>query len=757
MSQGIPSKKAQVQPSGGDDSTPMVREVNLTVASGEKLNLTIDVAEGAEVKLWVQKFSPVNQPRSSKSLRFSNPVRNPFIQTLRAALTRLGKQGQILLIVLALLVYLSSRFIGLDQFPIYFFTDEAIQTNQAADLVHNSFDSSTGEFLPTFLVNGNQYNLGTSVYIQVLPFLIFGKSIWVTRGVCVLFTLLAALAVGLTARNVFKSNYPYLAILILSITPAWFIHSRTAFETSLAVSFYAAFIYCYLMYRKGPIKYIFAAAVFAALTFYSYSPAQLVIVVTLLGLLLSDLRFHWKNRAAFLTSLGLGLLFVLPYIRFLINHPGENINHLQILNSYWIQDLTLPQKLGIYLKQYLQMLNPYYWFAPNQVDIVRHIMKGYGQLIWWSLPFVALGLILTCMRLRKPEYRLLLISVLAAPSGAALASVGITRALFMVIPTALLTAIGLDQIITWLTKIKVKPAVSAGVCLALLIGVNGYMVYDALKNGPTWYSDYGLAGMQYGAPQLFGEVKEYLKENPQTKMVVSSVWANGTDVLARYFFKDPFPFQLGSIEMWLLKELPLDKNNVFVVVPEEMAQVQASNKFKSVEIIKTIPYPDGNPGFYFIRVAYVDNITQVFADEITARHKLNSGQIVLPDGTKVSIEFPTLDMGQIQDAFDGNALTLIRTSEANPMILKLHFAQPYTLNQITLRIGGTPTTIDLSIFPSGSGAPLQLKRIVPVSSDYRDITFNLSQPIQTDQLIISVKNTENDEPAHVHLWEVTLK
>jgi hypothetical protein len=37
---------------------------------------------------------------------------------------------------LALIVYAATRFIGLNRFPIYFFTDEAVQTVLAADFVH---------------------------------------------------------------------------------------------------------------------------------------------------------------------------------------------------------------------------------------------------------------------------------------------------------------------------------------------------------------------------------------------------------------------------------------------------------------------------------------------------------------------------------------------------------------------------------------------------------------------------------------------
>ncbi|NMC78219.1 MAG: hypothetical protein GYA59_02555, partial [Chloroflexi bacterium] len=152
---------------------------------------------------------------------------------------------------LALAVYLATRLIALPAFPIYFFTDEAVQTVLAADLVRDGFYGYDHLFLPTYFLNSYQYNLSTSVYLQVIPYLLFGKSIWVTRGVAALATLIAAVCVGLALKNVFHSPHPWLAVLLLSITPAWFLHSRTAFETALATSFYAGFLYFYLRYRSA--------------------------------------------------------------------------------------------------------------------------------------------------------------------------------------------------------------------------------------------------------------------------------------------------------------------------------------------------------------------------------------------------------------------------------------------------------------------------------------------------------------------------
>src|SRR3989337_1972766 len=44
----------------------------------------------------------------------------------------------------ALGVYLATRLIGLEDFPIYFFTDEAVQTLLASDYVQNGFRDNNG-------------------------------------------------------------------------------------------------------------------------------------------------------------------------------------------------------------------------------------------------------------------------------------------------------------------------------------------------------------------------------------------------------------------------------------------------------------------------------------------------------------------------------------------------------------------------------------------------------------------------------------
>lgn len=664
--------------------------------------------------------------------------------------------------ILALIVYLSIRLVGLEEFPIYFFSDEAIQSLHAADLIRDQFYSPRDEFLPTFFENGGQYNLSTSVYYQVLPVWLFGKQIWSTRGAAVLLTLLAAVGVGLMIEKGFKKGLGWLAVLVISLMPAWFLHSRTAFETAMAVSFYAGFVACYVWYRNSHPRYLYVACALSALAFYSYSPMRVVVGFTLFAMLVSDWRYHWQNKRTFLSALGMGLVFLLPYVRFSIDHPGETARHLEILGSYWVQNIPLGEKLLTFLREYLHALNPLYWYLPNQVDLPRHLMKDYGHLWQPGMLFLLVGIIWCIKHFSLSFARLVLIMLLAAPSGAAVMELGITRALVMVIPATLLTTIGLFKSWEWLLhKLQKRRRIPARIGLysgstvfVLLSLLNIQMSWDALRNGATWFTDYGLYGMQYGARQVFGTLESELQNNPNQKFYLTSAWTNGADVVARFFFGDPLPFQMGSIDGYISEYKSIDPQMVFVMTPEEKHQMEESQKFTHIKINQVINYPNGEPGFYFMQLEYVPNIQKVFAAELAARRKMNKDTALLADGEEVQVEYSTLDMGEIQHIFDGDQSTLARTWEANPLRIIVQFSAPRAVKHLALRVGGEPTRIEAEIWPAGADQPLVLVKEVGEASNPRFIELDLAEITLVEKVEVRVTNLNNSEPENVHLWEL---
>ncbi len=273
---------------------------------------------------------------------------------------------------LALLIYAATRLIGLTHYPIYFFSDEAIQAVAASDLIRDHFRNSDGLLWPPYFKNYAVWNLSLSVYLQLLPVRLLGMSVYVTRWVSVLVGMLGVAAVAGTLRNVFRARGWYLSVLVLAATPAWFLHSRTAFETAEMTAFYALFLYCYLLYRSRAPRYIFPALLFAAAAFYSYSNGQAIIGVLVLALAVVDAPYHWRalkgsrgeggegegekgrkgageitpspllpfSPSPLLLFLLLAALLAWPYVRFRLNYPTDLAYHLRSLDSYWFNDTT---------------------------------------------------------------------------------------------------------------------------------------------------------------------------------------------------------------------------------------------------------------------------------------------------------------------------------------------------------------------------------------------------------------------------------
>lgn len=740
-----------------------------------------------------------------------------------------------LLFVGALIVYLVTRLIGLDRFPIYFFTDEANQTQSIANLVENDYRLDN-VLLPTYFPNGSYFNLGLSVYIQWLPFMLFGKSAVITRITSTLISLIAAISIGLILRNIFKLKYWWIGILLLSITPAWFLHSRTAFETVEFVAFYSGALCAYLFYRYHSPRYLYVALILAACAFYTYSPAQFIVPLTVILLALSDHRYHSENHLAVLRGLGLVFLLSLPYLRFIFYNPHIPLMHLNTLGSYWMVNAPFLEKLSHYFTEYTVGLSPWYWYIPNERDLPRHLMKDYGHLMIVTLPFAMIGFVTMLRNLRSSAHRVVIIALLVSPSAAALAGTSITRALVFVIPVSILTAIGFETVAQWIIdprsrldelavgqtwdrkrimaslillgggvlasmpEILVDRIVLWGIVAILSIQVSGldmylarhalesqeasyhslslkqksfalfafvllssaniWMLNDSLRNGPTWYTNYGLDGMQYGGFQIFDIIKEYKQEHSETKIFLSPDWANGPDSLVFFFFGKPSPIGLWSIRGHVNQKLPLDDSMLFVITPEEYKLVFDNPKFSDLEVEKIVPYPDGTPGFYFVRLQYSDEVDDILAAEAVARRVLEETILDIA-GDKVQVRHSRLDSDNqemsIAYLFDGDSLTFAKTAEANPFVVELIYPSAHTVNGFSIVIGSASVSITLTGYTQDGSDPVVYTFKGQGTINDPELSFELPVPLTAQIMHIELLDVYRKEPTFVHMWEIKFR
>lgn len=836
-----PAPAAGIAPAADPQSGP---------APTTRVQVTVDLPKGEAVRVTIESLGTGSAPPAVTTDRLSpsgishpsgagrptagtvqaggdNPV-TKFFHSLGTAISgafaSFGSSARISgrsLFFLALALYLLLRLIGLTHWPIFFFTDEAVQTNFAAELWKGGLTWHDGEVLPTFFENAGQYEMNFSVYVQLVPYLMFGKSVFVNRAVSVLITLLGAAAAGLILKKAFRIPHWWSGVLIFSMIPAWFLHSRTSFEAAEAVAFFAVFLYFYMLYRSENPRYLYPALFFGALCAYTYSPAQIVMVVAGVLLLFSDLRYHWQHKKTALAGLFLLALCSLPYVRFLVMHPDGNKDQLAIVSSLWLRDIPLLNKLQIYVGEWLKGFDPRYWYLVNPPepiynDIVRHLMKGYGHIALWTLPFGLGGLLICLTNLRSSAFRTLLIALIAAPAGAAMAQITITRSLFVVFPVALLTAIGILWFLTlfearggetpgflesgregirrllarlrtfrdarqagagprgvraffrrWTEKARAalpaidgiaripRFAIGAGLFIFLAF-VNIYMLWDGLANGPTWYTDYQLYGMQYGGEQLSAALQDFRQKHPESNFIVSTSWANGTDELLSFFLPEDFRYRAGTVDEYMQSGIPIADQDLFVLTPVEYTRAQASNRFAEIRVEETLPYPDGTPGFYFARLRYVPGILEIIQQEKAALAEPVEETLDL-NGVSIHVTHSRFDSGTMASAFDHNSYSLIRTQTANPMILDMVFSVPQRFTSIQVLVGGGPTRLTAVFQPEEGGTPVKQTVEVPRSSDFRLLTITLPDPVESATLHLEVLTVGEGEPNHVHVYEMRLE
>lgn len=738
-----------------DDRAAQVN-VSMRVPPGTRVRVTVEALADGSISVAEQTI----ESRAAEVERAPRRAVIPDVQWRRLRLPAWARSArlELVLAVAALLVYAVTRFVGLDQYPIYFFSDEAVQTVRAAQLV-NGAGRYRDEFLPIFFDNGPFWNLSVSVYAQVVPYLIFGASVVGTRAVSASLSLLAAIAVALTLRDVWRVRYWWAAALLLGLMPVWFLHSRTAFESVEMASFFAVFLYAYLRYRAGAVRWLYGAAVFGALAFYTYSPGQIVMAVTGFLLLLADARYHWQQRDTVWRVALLLIVMALPYVRFQFNHSEAAYLQLRERGSYLL-DPNVPawDKITRTVSEYLYGLNPTYWYNPNNSrDLARHLMPGYGNLPWWTLPFGLIGFGLAAWRGREPAYRTVLLALLAAPAGGAVVETANLRSLAVIIPLTLFTALGLAQVLQRM-EARFQGRQLSLAAFVLLAGVNGWMLRDALANGPTWSTDYGLYGMQYGAPQVFGElIPRLLRENPTARVIVSPSWANGADLFQEFFVPEAQWQRLELQGMDYFRTGLRDLDNTLLIWPaEEYYNARDEPRFGELAVQEILPYPTGSPGFYVLRLSYSEDAREVFAAEAAALRQPVTETVTLA-GQTVAITHSQLESGRLADVFDGDAFTVVRGAVDNPLFFDLRFTTPRPITRLALTTGTMHQfTVRVRAYPPSGAVWTTQQAYGNLDPDPTVTLVPEGAPARIARLLIEILDEQPGDPPHIHVREIVL-
>jgi hypothetical protein len=668
------------------------------------------------------------------------------------------------LLIASIFAYAAIIATGIERFPIYFFTDEAVHMNLAANFLRDGLENYFGEFLPTFFTIEGWVN-GTSVYVQVLPLILFGKSVLVTRLVSALISLLGALAVSLLLKDALKLKHDWVGIFLVLTTPAWFLHAKTAFEYVEVASFYSLFLYFYSRYRAGHLRSLYWAIIAAALAFYTHGLGQILTGVSGIILFVIDYRYHThpNQRKTIQKALLLGVILLLPFIRYYLAHPGEAAGQVKRRGSYWSnENLALYAKLGEFFKQYALGLNPFYWYFKNSIDLSRHIMKDYGNGLPITIPFFVIGLIQTIRNIKKPGYRLILVALLVCPIPASVVAIGMPRMLWMTIPIAFLTTIGVSTTLQWIeTRGRLRPALVSIALFLVAAGSGVYILRDALVNGPTWFQDYSLYGMQYGAKQVFQDVVRVgLEEHPERRYVVSPSWANGTEQFVDFFIPPQLQtrINLGQPVNYLKQIRENNPGLYFVSTPDEYQALTKNPMFTDIAVEQILPYPNKQPGFYVITLKAVDNIDDIVKAEVEKNRKPIE-EMAMIQNQQTRVFHSPIASGSLQDVFDNEPESVVRVTEANPFIFDIYPTTPLSTHQINIQTGALPKfTVTIKLYAPGSQTPVTYTQTFTDLPPDPLVSILLDRgPETSTRAYIEIKDELSGESSQIHVRTIEFK
>jgi hypothetical protein len=170
-----------------------------------------------------------------------------------------------------------------------------------------------------------------------------------------------------------------------------------------------------------------------------------------------------------------------------------------------------------------------------------------------------------------------------------------------------------------------------------------------------------------------------------------------------------------------------------------------------------VPYPDGRPGFYFVRMRYSPEANRILAEAEAERRRPVIDEVVV-DGQTVQVTHPLFDMGTAAHLFDGDPFTLARTYESNPARIALTFPQPRSVSAVFLTIGFRQASLTVRLLPASGASP------VTYTQDYRDLpespTIELrfeAAPLEVEGVEIEIRDLSDPPDGKLHILEISLE
>ena len=430
-----------------------------------------------------------------------------------------------ILFILIIILFLVTRLYKINEIPASLYWDEASIAYNAYSITQNGQDE-WGDFLPLHLRAFGEFKLPVYIYTVSLFQMILGFNEWSLRLPAVVFSLGTIIVIYLIGKNMFYSiTTGLLGAFILTVTPGYFIFSRTGYEATAGLFFFMLGVYVFFKSLQMP-KLLLFSAISLALSMYSYNSFRLLVPLALPFLIFS----YFRHQSGFI-QLKHPLLFVLvlvlsyaPILRFLLSPEGGTRFERVSLFNRDTEISLLPQLI----QNYLGHFNLHFLFISGDLNQRSHL-QGFGELYWIFVPFLISGVLYLFWKNKPLNIWVILITLIAPiPAVITKESPHALRSIALFPFFSLVTALGITQLIGYL---KYKTLLLS---IILMIFLGSFGVYwNAFL---TRYNNASSGDWQYPYKQLFLSYQDKFKM--YDKVIISDRYGQPY-IFALYYLKYP--------------------------------------------------------------------------------------------------------------------------------------------------------------------------------------------------------------------------
>lgn len=414
-----------------------------------------------------------------------------------------------LVLVLVLLSAAFLRFFSLSINPPGLYWDEAAFGYDAFSIIKTGRDHH-GQYLPLFFESFGDWKLPGYFYLLVPSIAVFGLTEIAVRFPSALLGTLTIFIIYLFTKSAIKVERLAICSAFILAVSSWHIQfSRAGFEATVAlfVTLLATLLFCKSQDFQNA-KILIASAILFALSQYIYHSYRIFIPLLVLGLgiIYSGTLLETK-KLTFLAAL-IFTIVSLPIFIFSFSREGQSRASSQTAfqkDGFKEAKLDFDQRSKppfrflsgkiykeplyysqIALKNYLGHFSPVFlFFRGDQVG--RHSQVDIGQLHIFELVLISIGLFELNLLKNKRFVKLIIFWLLISPIPAIIVapSPHANRALQMVIPLAILGALGLNRILS--LKSKLIPTIfSLWMLTVFLIYLHSLFVHYPKKFAANW-------------------------------------------------------------------------------------------------------------------------------------------------------------------------------------------------------------------------------------------------------------------------------